>query len=322
MSRLVAFVFVTVLLGALGASLMSRTTLKPESCLRSVRHADQGRFATVIQQQSDSVLIEYEDELRLRVPRGPRKIVSTLPGITELVAYLGAVERLVAVSPHCDTPPRVARLPTISVQPLDIEALLEKRPDLIILDRRLHRPAIVEARRRVGNVLLLDTSRSLAHLRTSIDLLARVLDTTDAAERANEWQRSLQSLEIELTAQRVVPAPRVLVVAQWEPLYVMGPGSLLDDLVRACGCVNVACDLKSGASGPFSEELILERKPDWIFVPAGEMPDRLRTRWVNVPAVAQDRFLDASTDDVVRGGPRILEGLESIAAELLGDGPR
>ena len=55
------------------------------------------------------------------------------------------------------------------------------------------------------------------------------------------------------------------------PLYVLGPGSLLDDMMRECGGVNVACDL-GRASGPFAEELVLARRPDWILLRAVRSP--------------------------------------------------
>lgn len=322
MYRLLAFFVVLLLLFALGVSLLHDTVLRPGDCLSRLRPAAEGRFAAVIQELPDSLLIEYDDGVELRVRSKPRTIVSALPGITEIIAYLGAVDRLIAVSPHCDTPPRVAQLRKINVQPLDIEALLDLRPDLVVLDRGMHGRAIADARRQLGNVLVLDTSRSLAHLRTSVHLLARVLDEPEATKRAKEWIRSLQDLESDLATKRLVPAPRVLIVAQWDPVYVMGPDSLLDDMMRACGFINVACDLMAGDSGPFSEELILERKPDWILMPVADMPERLRERWANVPAVAQDHFVDASTDDVVRGGPRILEGLASLARELLREDSR
>ena len=322
MGRLIAFTLVLIALAVLGMNLMARTELNPEDCLLRVRRAQPGRFAAVVASDKDELEIEYDDGVRLSVPRGPRRIVSTLPGITESVVFLGGFERLSAVSPHCDTPAEVSSLRTVAVQPLDVEALLDVDPDLVILDRRLHRPSIDKVRKRVGGVLLLDTSRSLLDLRTSMDLLARVLDTAAAGERSRNWGRELQGLEVGLEERWRRPPPRVLAVAQWDPLYVMGPGSLLDDLVRACGCINVACDLRAGASGRFPEELVLARRPDWLLLPPDDMPDELRERWQHVPAVVRDAWLDGSTDELVRGGPRILQGLRTLSEAIMGDRPR
>ncbi|MDF1702309.1 MAG: ABC transporter substrate-binding protein [Planctomycetota bacterium] len=116
--------------------------------------------------------------------------------------------------------------------------------------------------------------------------------------------------------------PRVLVLGGWDPLYAMGRGSLLDDLLRICGCSNVACDLRTDASGPFSEELILARRPAWILVTSPEpMPARLQARWKNLPAVRDGQVAPAWADDVVRGGPRILDALERLHAVLRASKP-
>ena len=314
-------VVLLVLLGVVWM-LSDRVELKPEDCLRRVRRAPAVSFATVVNQGPGRVVLEYDDETTLNVSVRPRRIVSTLPGITETLAHLGALRRVVAVSPHCDTPEQVAQLPTLTVLPLDVERLVSLEPDLVILDRRLHRPAIAQVRQRVPSVLLLDTSHSLAHLSTSIELLARVLDDETARERARAWTQSLTALEASIANRHHARAPRVLIVAQWEPLYVVGPGGLLDDLVRACGCINVACDLLAGASGTFSEELVFVRRPDWVLSTTGDIPDDLATRWARVPAVFRDQMLDVSSDAMVRGGPRIPESLEVLAQDLLDDVPR
>ncbi|GIW92027.1 MAG: hypothetical protein KatS3mg110_0068 [Pirellulaceae bacterium] len=88
----------------------------------------------------------------------PRRIVSLLPGATELVCVLGASDRLVAVSHECDYPPEIQHLPRVTrprIDPhassaeidrqtktlveageplfeLDVECLENLRPDLII----------------------------------------------------------------------------------------------------------------------------------------------------------------------------------------------
>jgi ABC-type Fe3+-hydroxamate transport system substrate-binding protein len=262
--------------------------------------------------------VEYDDGTRTVVPRAPGRIVSALPGITEMLVHLGALDRLVAVSSFCDHPAelRARDLPRVQVQPFGAEGVLAVRPDLLVVDRRLVRRDLQTIRRRVPAVLLLESSRSLRDLAASFDLLAQVLGTPEARERSSAWRVRLDALLARLADAAPPTPPRVLVVGQWDPLYVMARGSLLDDLLRACGCVNVACDLPGDASGTFSEELVLQRRPDWILVPREPLPERLARRWAGVPAVARGRLADGAADDLVRGGPRILDALGRLAAVL------
>ncbi len=285
-------------------------------CLDRVAPAPAGRLVADLERGHGRLAITYDDGLELEVPLRPRRIVSALPGITEMLCHLGAEAQLVAVSPRSDQPPSIAHLPHISVLPFDVEAVLAQRADLLVVDRRLHRRDLAVMRSRVRHVLLLDTSRSLPDLLASMDLLAAVLDTPEAKSGAAAFRARAEALTRALETARPAPPPRVLIVAQWDPLYVLGHGSLLDDLVRLCGGVNVACDLQSDASGTFSEELVLARRPEMILWMAGPLPARLRERWQHVPAVAEGRLIDASADDLQRAGPRILDGLERLAASM------
>ena len=121
--------------------------------------------------------------------------------------------------------------------------------------------------------------------------------------------------------------PRVFLVAGTEPLYALGPGSLLDDMVRACGGINMACDL-GRASGPFAAELVPERQPDWLLLTGGTLPEILRQRWADLPALQADQVASVGDDAFVRAGPRTPEALRRLAqvlhghvpANLLGDG--
>lgn len=251
-------------------------------------------------------------------PTGPpQRIVSTLPGITEMVCYLGACDRLVAVSPYCDYPPEVATLPRIKVHPFDVEAVLRLQPDLVIVDERLHRQDLAIIRKRVPDLLVLDTSRSLQSVSASMDRVADALGDQEAKHLAERrFKVNMLQTSLEVVSRQGSHAPRVLIVGQWDPLYAMGKGSLLDDLVRKCGGTNIAWDLEGDASNTFSEELVLERRPDWILTPRTPMPDRIRDRWKDVPAVKHGRIIDGSGDDLVRAGPRILDGLRRLSKRL------
>ena len=256
------------------------------------------------------------DGTRAPVPSAPRRVVSTLPNITELVAYLGGPELLVGVSPHCNFPPEIVGKPSVSVMPVDVEGLRVLKGDLVLCDADFHAESLPLLERHHFPVLMLE-SRSLAHLATMVEVLGQVLGVPAAAERAAALRARLEAAIANAGQGARVPPQRVLLVGQTDPLNVLGPGSLLDDLLRACGCVNVACDL-GRPSAPFSEESVLMRSPDWILTTWEPLPERLRARWARLPAVAQGRVVLAAADDLLRPGPRTPEALERLAAVLSG----
>lgn len=260
--------------------------------------------------QGEQVVLETQDGTQ-RVPLAPARIVSALPGITEALAWMGAGPQLVAVSPWCDTPEFVRRLPKVRILPLDVEGLIASRPDLVVVDRRLVQRDLELLRARVPAVLVLETSHGLSELGDAMEILAEVLDTETARGAVRGWREQLAKIQ----AGSRPAARRVLLIAQWDPLYALGPGALLDDLARHLGLDNVACDLIGGSSGPFSEELVLVRQPE-VLLHTQPVPDAIRARWRCVPAVRDAQIIDVGDDLFVRGGPRSLDALERLRAAL------
>ncbi|MFM8386289.1 MAG: ABC transporter substrate-binding protein [Planctomycetia bacterium] len=264
-------------------------------------------------------LVAFDDGTRVPLPPSTLRIASTLPNLTELVAHLAGVGRLVAVSPHCNHPPGLERLPRVSVMPLDLEGLRALAPDLVLCDRVFH-AASLEALGRAGVPWLALQSRSLDDLEDTVRLLGEVLGEGEGsapAMRAAALVERLRGARERVRASAGRDGPGVLVVGQADPLHVLGPGSLLDDMLRACGARNVAGDL-GRPSGPFSEEALLARAPDWILTTWDALPGTQRERWARVPAVVRGHVAHASADDLLRAGPRTPEALERLAAVLAG----
>ena len=282
------------------------------SCLDRIAAPSDGDFFDVEWKDDESIHIVLDDGFRVSFDEPPKRVVTTLPGLTEIVDYLGARERLVGVSPHCDLEGLDVR--RVSVMPLDIEAILALEPDLVLVDRTLFRSQLPELQERIPGLLPLETSQSLDALSRSITLIAGLVGGLDGAV-AFEARRV--ALEDQLGSAAPETPPRVLVVSLWDPLNVLGPGSLIDDCLRVCGCVNVACDLK-GASNTFDEELVIARQPDWILHRSDAVPGWVATRWASVPAVANGRVGPCEVNDLSRGGPFILNALERLAAVLHG----
>ena len=82
----------------------------------------------------------------------PQRIVSLVPSLTELVAWLGAADRLVGRTKFCTEPPgAVGRIPAVGgTKNPDIAAITALQPDLVIANREENRREDVEALRAAG----------------------------------------------------------------------------------------------------------------------------------------------------------------------------
>lgn len=253
-------------------------------------------------------------------PAGPpQRIVSTLPGLTEMIVALGAGDRLVAVSPHCDTPKDVVdAVPhRVSVLPLDVEGIVAAEPDLVVVDRTMLAADLPRLREKGFRVLALETSQTLEGLADAFEDLAEALGGEDAMGRAVAWRTRMDKTLADLGRSEGT-GPSVLLVGWFDPLNVLGQGSLLHDLVTRLGARNVA-DEVAAASAAFAHEAVLADPPEVILHFGRAMPDEVRTRWGRVPAVVRGRVHPAERPELVRAGPRILDGLHWLAARLEGE---
>ncbi len=240
-----------------------------------------------------------------------RRIVTTVPGLTATVVALGCADRLVAVSAlekGDRTLVGVEYFPVFPVIPA--ETIASMRPDLVLVDPTLSPRDIAPLRARFPMTFACD-SRSLDGLRTTFARLGSALG------RGLEAKRLTDDLDAARAEARVEGSPLVLLLSWAEPpsVIALGPGSLLDDMLRSVGARNLAADL-GHASGPVSSEAVVSGDPDWIVLTGATFSDDLRSRWSTVKAVKLGRIVEAGGDDFVQAGPRTAPALRRLAKLL------
>jgi iron complex transport system substrate-binding protein len=274
------------------------------------------------------------------------RLVSLLPSATEIVYALGLGDDLVGVTFECDEPPAartekevvVGGRDTSGMTPADIDryvrdqlasgedlytlhadALARLRPDLILtqdLCRVCALPSghVTEALDYLGcsaDVLSLDPYT----LDDVLDTIITVGERTGAAERAGRLVAGLRG-RLARVAARVAdrPRPRVAVVEWVDPPFAAG--HWIPDLVTAAGGESVAA-----RPGRRSEPLIwadvTAAAPDLVIVaPCGYHLAGAVAQAAAVTAALPGVPVWAIDADslVVRPGPRVVDGVEAIAA--------
>jgi len=276
------------------------------------------------------------------------RLVSLLPSATEIVYALGLGEQLVGVTFECDEPAAARRdkavvvggRDTSGMSPIEIdeyvrsamaagddlytlhsEALAGLDPDLILtqdLCRVCALPSgqVQDALAYLGcwsDVLSLDP-HSLDDVLADIELVG---ERTGAVERAAELVSSLRrrlSVIAGLVADR--PRPRVCVIEWVDPPFTAG--HWVPDLVRAAGGEPVGANPGERSVQTRWSDLRAAR-PDLIIVaPCGFHLDGAAAQAEMVAEQFPDLPVWAIDADglVVRPGPRLVEGVEAIAAIL------
>ncbi len=257
----------------------------------------------------------------------PRRIIAFAPSSVELIAALGAADRLVAVGTFCNSPPQVGRLPKVGghFDP-DLEAILRLQPDLIVLrgaNKEVEQLCDARAIR-----CFHDPTENLGSLCAAIDELGRILDRPDAAKALVARTRG----QLQRVAETVagMPRPRVLfVVARQDPfslagILTAGPRTFVHEMIELAGGENVFGGLDMDYP-EVSLEAIVAAQPEVIVdaMPEAE-PDpafegRVRRLWGElgpVPAVRDGRVHVLTDDNLLVPSPRVVEGAAALAALL------
>lgn len=258
--------------------------------------------------------------------QAPRRIVSLVPALTEMLFAIGAGPQVVGVSSYDRFPPEAATRPRVgALLDPDVERILALRPDLVAvygsqvdLKRQLARASVpVFDYRHAGLADVLTTLRALGETTghaAAADAVAAGIERRLAAVRADAAGR---------------PRVRTMLVFGREPgalrnVYAAGGRGFLHDMLVAAGGENVFAEIDR-ESVQATTEVILARAPDVILeVRDGDaLSDDDRSRraadWAvlaSVPAVRDGRVRVVAGPGLVVPGPRVADAVERFAQAL------
>jgi len=269
----------------------------------------------------------------------PQRIVSLAPSVTETLYALGLGERVVGVTRFCDYPPEAATRTRVGgfMDP-NYEAIVGLRPDLCVLTvTHSDLPAkLRELRLRTLEV----PAETVADIREAIRRLGAACGAqTKAADLLADLDRRTAAVT-EAVGGR--PRPRVLIcigrdasAKELSGLYIAGPGTFYDELIKTAGGVN-ACPAGKATYPQMSAEGVISVNPEVIIDLGSQMEngvdpsERMVHQWdglTTVAAVRQHRVHAVIGTHALRPSPRYIQFLEQLARIIQPDsfkagGPR
>jgi iron complex transport system substrate-binding protein len=259
----------------------------------------------------------------------PKRIISTGPGITEILFALGLGDRVAGVTQYCRYPPEVTRLPKIgSWTTPNMEVIVALRPDLVIVQRT----AVSDASR--FHALKLRTLEiklhDVADIHGTIEKIGAEAGVSERATALNERIRSdLADVRKRVSTRSRVPILFVVgrTPGALEGMVAAGPGSYHDELITLAGGRNVLADAPVSYVKVLHEEL-LARKPE-VIVDMGEHAEAsgisdaqmrkeiaLWGKYATIPAVRNGRVHIVANAIYVVPGPRVMDCARELARFL------
>ncbi|MGC1166844.1 MAG: helical backbone metal receptor [Solirubrobacterales bacterium] len=267
----------------------------------------EGAFPLTVEDARQSVTVEER----------PTRIVSLSPSATETLFAVGAGEQVIAVDDESDYPPEVPRTDLSSYQP-NIEAIVDYRPDLVVMPASVPRD-VPAGLRRVGLTVLLEPAP--AKLDDAYHQMRELGLVTAHAEAGRQLARQVRrQVEREVAA---APAGRQLdFFHELDPdLYSAGPQNFIGRIYGELGLANVAAAAARRAGNPYpqlSSEAVVSADPDLIVLAdtecCGQTPAKVMQRpgWEEVSAVKDGAVVAIGDDIASRWGPRIPVFVERV----------
>jgi ABC-type Fe3+-hydroxamate transport system substrate-binding protein len=264
------------------------------------------------------VTVRGAGEQAIALERRPRRVVALDPGPTELVARLGAGDRLVGVAAGV-APSRfyTEEVPSASVVVtatgrIDVDAVVAADPDLVVGTAETDEADLEAIARRTDAPVYVQPSRSLRDLEHAALELGLAIG---APVQGRRLARSLAS-EIDDVRARVEGRPPTRVFVDTGFFVSVPEHSLVADLVRTAGGESVVHG--SSATDPLAPCKLLRMRPTVVvrLFDEYEPPARLQRRFARCRRRGPSPRIVVFPLADFWPGPRARAGLEDIARAL------
>ncbi len=251
----------------------------------------------------------------------PSRIVSLSPAFTEVLFAIGAGDQVIAVDSLSNFPPEAPMTELSAFEP-SLEAIAAEEPDLVVLS---YDPTgdLVSGLEGLGvAVFLRPDPATLDDAYASIADLGIVTGQIDGAATVVADMRSAFD---EIAASVPTDGEPIRIYHELdESFYSASSGSFIGDVYNRLNVVNIADEADTDGYGypQLSAEYILEADPQLIVITdeVGYTVDDVAARpgWDAIAAVANGNVISVDSDIASRGGPRLPQFLEVIAAAVAG----
>ena len=247
------------------------------------------------------------------------RIVSINPSLTAILLALGAGETLVGVDDFsAQQQPELSALPRVGglFNP-SLEAVAALEPDSVVLVPSVEQRDFRNRLEAIGITVVVFQNIRFEEVLQNIRVLGQLVGREpEAAARVHAIQ-SARAAAQRVTASR--PAPRTLLVLQRDPVFVVGSGGFLDELLGWAGADNLGARFDE----PYPQvavEWLVDVAPEVLIDMTAEPGEPLEfwSRWPAIPAVAVGRVLHLDPQVVILPGPFLDRSIRALVATLHG----
>jgi iron complex transport system substrate-binding protein len=251
----------------------------------------------------------------VNVEVNPQKIVSLAPSNTEILFALGLGDRVYGVTNICNYPEEAQSKEKVGdYYSIDVEKVIAIDPDFILAED-LQKADITPALEELGFSVVTLVPHNIQEMGDAIRMVGDITGTQERAEEiVDDMEQRVKAItditDVLDDSQRV----RVLYLVWNDPMYSVGPNTYIHELIVKAGGRNIAAFAGDGWPA-LSLEQVINLDPQVVIANHDIPLDVLMadSRLAVVDAFKNGRVYSINADLTNRPGPRIVEGLETMA---------
>jgi iron complex transport system substrate-binding protein len=284
-------------------------------------------FASVLASPAHAVTTKYpltisSGGFKTTITKEPKRIISLSPSATEIFFSIGADKQILLVDSLSNYPKR-APISDISAFEPNVEAIVGKKPDLVLLSvDSMKSTEIRNALIKLNVPVLMEKAPTqLSDVYAEIKVLGKV---TNKQAKANALAKKMAA-DIRSILAKAKKSSDVRIFHELDDTYYsVTSDTFIGRVYKDFGVVNVA-DAAAGADSygypQLSAEYLLKSDPQAIFLADaqyGVTPESVAKRagWSQISAVKNNKVFALTADIPSRWGPRLVDFYRDIAKAL------
>ncbi len=255
----------------------------------------------------------------VNIEKLPQRIISLAPSNTEILFALGLGEKVVGVTEFCDYPPEALDKEKIGgFSTPDIEKIIALQPDLLLASN-IHAKEIIPALEEKGLTVFALVPENLDGILEDIEVVGKITGREkEASKLITQMKNRIEAITDKTERLKPQERPRVFCIIWHDPLMSVGSKSLLHELSKKAGGVNIFQDIEKRNS-QVDFETVVARDPQVIIAVVGHAAGGDKAfKWakeeprLKVTEAGKNSSIFSLDGGLTRCGPRAVDALEGF----------
>lgn len=261
---------------------------------------------------TDAIVIKDDLGRSLTLKLQPERVLPLATSMTEMLYAICDTASIVGRTPDCDYPAIALRKPIVNNYPVDYEAILRLKPDIVFTTEGITPLEVAARLEELGIPVYYQKYRTVEDVFLGMEAIGKIMNR---APQAKHLADSLRQQVKQIKARHIkTQKPQSVLAITWkDPIYVYGQNTIFTDKLHILGAENAVTKVYDQPYPALTRESILQLNPDVLI---GGTPEELETEFFTmypelrkIKAYRNKRLYDPTGNLMERPGPRVVESI-------------